>query len=131
MSIRIYTFSSRRPDLSPGQYKEYYEKTHAPLILSLLGDAAPLSYIRNYISRSNDATQNYPAQLLMGQGQELDFDCVCESVFRDQVHLERCLAELNRPDKREQREADEANFLDMSKLKVVTVETHGNYADGA
>ncbi|MFC1999762.1 EthD domain-containing protein [Chloroflexota bacterium] len=61
----------RKPGLTPGEFREQFEKVHAPLEVSLFPTLK--RYVRNYI------TTNF----LTDGDAEPDFDCIVEHWFDD------------------------------------------------
>jgi len=121
---RLLVLTARRPDLTPDQFKHHYENVHIPLLRRLLGDAFPLTQERNYTPRSADGS----VEALIGGG-DLAYDCVTVSVFADGEHLQRAVAESNDPRKKVKREEDEAKFLDMTKTKMIMVDSKKTCTD--
>ena len=115
---RLLVLTARCPDLTLDQYKEHYENVHIPLLRRLLGDAFPLTQKRNYIPHSADGS----AEALTGS-EDLAYHCITVSVFADGEHLQRAVAESNDPKKKAEREEDEAKFLDMTKTKMMMVDS--------
>ena len=110
----------RLPSLTPQEFKLHYETKHVPLITGLIdGDAAPISYRRNYLNRTSDGK---PA-LLHGDIDRADWDCFVEITFRDEEHLRRYLAVYGANMKAIAEH--EATFLDQKKVLVATYATEG------
>lgn len=121
---RLLVLTARRQDLTPDQYKHHYENVHIPLLRRLLGDAFPMTQERHYIPRSPDGS----LETLIGSG-DLAYDCITISVFADGEHLQRAVAESNDPEKKAEREEDEAKFLDMTKTKILSLDSKRTCTD--
>lgn len=101
----------RRADLSRQQFIDYYERRHAPLILSLLPGI--VEYRRNF-ALFDGAYVNPGAA-------PFDFDVVTELWFAD---YDAAMAVAVLPDVAARIAADEANFLDRSATRMFVVEEH-------
>lgn len=121
---RLLVLTARRQDLTPEQYKHRYEEIHIPLLYRLLGDAFPLAQERHYIPRSTDRS----LQSLIGSG-DMAYDCIAISVFADEEHLQRAVAESNDTKKKAVREEDEAKFLDTTMTKMMMVDSKKTCTD--
>jgi hypothetical protein len=122
---RLLVLTARRQDLTPEQYKHHYEEIHIPLLRRLLGDAFPFAQERHYIPRSTDGGS---LQSLIGSG-DVAFDCITISVFADEEHLQRAVAESNDTKKKAVREEDEAKFLDTTMTKMMMVDSKKTCTD--
>ncbi|KAL4876003.1 EthD domain-containing protein [Aspergillus karnatakaensis] len=134
MALRLLITSSRKPGLTPEQFKEHYEN-HAELIKRLAGDTFPLSHRRIYIARTttntntlstgtDDATPRNattPATVLRGTQTQFDFDATAELTFESQAAFDCFVARLQEPENAAQIEADEEGFLERSSVGIVFV----------
>ena len=124
MPYTILIFTSRRPDLSPDDYKSHYETKHVPLLQSIGGPVFPKSYTRRYVERS--ATQStdgvhYPATAVLGPTEDFEYDCVTELVFVDEAAFNTFMGLAGQPDAAARIARDEEDFLDRAKTKAVVV----------
>lgn len=116
--IRITVLVTRRPDLSPEQFREGYETSHARLAVRLFGHLW-LSYCRNYVV----AARNF-AGLSDGPG----FDAVSEFVLRDADAFAE-MARIGAAHSAEIR-ADEERWFNRSRCWTVTGDTvHHDLSD--
>jgi len=99
----------RRADLSREAFIDYYERQHAPLILSLLPGI--VEYRRNF-ALFDGAYVNPGAA-------PFDFDVITELRFAD---YDAAMAVATRPDVAGRIAADEENFLDRSATRMFLVE---------
>ncbi|KAI0475632.1 EthD domain-containing protein [Xylariaceae sp. FL0804] len=119
-SVRVVALIYRKPDLTPEQFKDYYERNHMPLVRALTGDGFPLRHTRRYIPRTRLTTGPgphgaYPATVISGSPSEFGFDCIAELAFRDRAHLQAYFAALLRPEVSARLTADCVRFVDMSR----------------
>ncbi|WP_336874003.1 EthD domain-containing protein [Rhodococcus qingshengii] len=114
--IKVIALLARRPDLSHAEFVHYYENNHSVLIRRLLPQVG--DYRRNYIERN---TILGPAGV-----PDLDFDVITEMFFADRAAYDAMLATHAQPEVCSAIEADEANFLDRSRIRMFLVDTHTN-----
>jgi len=105
--FKVLAFLTRREGFSTGDFIDYYENHHVPLILKLA--TAPLLYERHYTGET-----------LTRAGREVDFDVVTELGFADRAGYLAWMAQL--ADTGGQVAADEARFLDRSRTRAYVVE---------
>ncbi len=106
----------RRRDLTPDQFREYYETRHAPLAMRLFPYLK--EYRRNYIRRDIHH-QRAGGEALRTP---LDFDVVTEIIFSDRGDYQRMVRDMADPAIREQVVADEQQFIDRSATVVFIVD---------
>ncbi|OHV65279.1 EthD domain-containing protein [Pseudofrankia sp. BMG5.36] len=110
--IKIVALIKRRPDLTLGEFREYYEHRHAALFQRVI-PAEVADAIIHYV-------QNHTVALGRGTT-ETAYDCVTEIGFRDRAGL----ATWNRwylGDEGGVLRDDEENFMDKSRRYVLVTE---------
>lgn len=107
----VMTFLTRRADLDPAAFADYYENRHVPLIRELVG--LPPVYKRRYL-RAEAA--------LAPENGAIGFDAVTEVGFPDRAAFLAWMAAVTAPEVAERIAADEAVFLDRSKMRPYVVE---------
>jgi hypothetical protein len=131
MPFKIVGYLTRKPGMTPAEFRDYYENTHMPLLVSLTGPAFPKTHTRTYLTRtpidssSSDTTNdNFVAAAFAGKPEEFEYDAYAELVFENADKFAEFGKRLT-----EIREAedgafhrDELAFLDLSKAKGVVVE---------
>lgn len=103
---------SRKPGMSFEDFRHHYETSHVPLVKRLMG-ADLTDYVRNY---RNAEGNPFP----VGPGAE--FDCMTEFHFADQAAFERAVGAIEHPDNAPLVRADEAKFLDTSRVLIAMVD---------
>ncbi|KAI1344475.1 EthD domain-containing protein [Xylariaceae sp. FL0016] len=129
MAVRLLALVYRKPDITPEQFKEYYEVAHLPLLKFLVGEGFPISHTRRYIPRTTltslpgpyGALLQYPATVISGSPSEFGFDCISEMDFRDQRHLQTYFAAMIRPDVSARLTEDCVKFMDMSRAAPTVI----------
>ena len=108
--LRILSYLVKRDGMETGEFIDYYENQHVPLILSLA--TPPLVYKRHYLQR-DDA-------LNIGEA-GIDFDVVTEQAFTDREAFLSWIAAVTRGGNADRVAADEARFLDRSRTRSCLV----------
>ena len=119
--------------MSPTEFRDYYESTHMPLLLSFTRSVFPTSHTRHYLIRtpkdrsSSDITnKNHAVTVYEGNPEDFnDFDVYAELVFESKEKLNafaQRLGEMMMTAEDGVFRADEQAFLDLSKRKVVVVD---------
>jgi EthD domain len=107
--FKVLAFLTKRDGMATGEFVDYYENHHVPLILELA--RAPLVYKRRY-----------RGEALTRDGGGVDFDVVTELGFADRAAYIGWMAQL--ADAGGQVAADEARFLDQSRMRAFVVEEY-------
>jgi uncharacterized protein (TIGR02118 family) len=105
--FKVFAYLTKRDDITPEAFKDYYENHHVPLVLSLA--PLPKVYKRNYLVRGDSANLESPT---------IEFDVVTEQVWDDRSGFENWIATLGVPAIAE----DEARFLDRSQTKAYVID---------
>lgn len=134
MAYTILLFITRKPTLSPEEFKHHYENVHIPLAQRLCAGSWPSRFTRQYLARTNrkgfggPANPDRPPLFLRGDAQVLDYDCVCEMVFESENAFQTFYRKIYEKDVAAKLAADEITFLELGRAVVVgeTVSTeHG------
>ena len=116
MPVKIIVMVRRKAGLSPEQFRDGYENSHAAMAVRLFGHLW-LSYQRNYLTRTgNNFARGGP------EGpDEIGFDAVSEFVLRD----EAAQAEMGRiaQENMAMIKEDEARWFDQAHCWTVGCET--------
>ncbi|KAL5337429.1 hypothetical protein BJX70DRAFT_246322 [Aspergillus crustosus] len=131
MTFKALLFVTRKPGLTPTEFRTHYDTVHLPLIQSLGGADFPLSHKRLYLSRPDPGADNsYPATTIMGSPEDFPYDCITELTFVDEAGMRRFFRRRMEDGVREVVEKDEGGFMDSEKMKLVVlggvVETTGS-----
>jgi uncharacterized protein (TIGR02118 family) len=118
MTYTVFLLTVRLPGTSFESFRDHYENTHVPLVHEVLKDVLPLSYTRYYLKRNDKAEGALPL-VLMGDISTVDYDCLTIIECRDEEHF----GQLNHSPRKEELEADQAKFADLSKFRVIAVES--------
>ncbi|KIF77567.1 hypothetical protein QR77_34430 [Streptomyces sp. 150FB] len=105
--LKLLSYLKRRDDITSEAFKEYYENSHVPLILSLA--PSPTVYKRHYLVRGDAANL---------REDEIDFDVVTELGWEDRDVFNAWMTAVSD----ERVGIDEARFLDRARTRAVLVE---------
>jgi len=129
----IVAFLWRKPGISPEAFRDYYENNHMKLLLSVGGDAFPLTHTRHYVPRkyvnaaSSDITNtNFKPTVYGGTTEFFDFDCYTEMTFKDFDHFMAFNVKILDADANsDEWKKDQANFVDTSEKsrQIVLLDT--------
>ena len=117
MPIKMMVMVKRRPDLTPEQFRDGYESSHAPLAVKLFGHLW-LEYRRNYLKTGRHFGQEHGGAF----GPDgIGYDALSEFVLPD----EAALAEMGRvaAENRAMIHEDEKRWFDRRLCWSVAVET--------
>jgi hypothetical protein len=108
--LRLLSYLVKREGMSSGEFIDYYENHHVPLILRLA--PAPVVYKRHYLQRGD----------ALNVGEDgVDFDVVTEQAFADRAGFQSWIAAVTAGEAGERVAADEARFLDRSRTRSCVV----------
>jgi hypothetical protein len=118
---KIVVLIRRKPELSRGEFRDYYEERHVPLALRFIRPFL-LDYRRTYL----ESEAGY-ADMVSGEDEAPAadggaYDCITEMWFRDAAALEAMFETLSRPDVRAALTEDENRFLDRESVRVIQCE---------
>ncbi|CAH0050586.1 unnamed protein product [Clonostachys solani] len=114
--IRFMMFARRRQDLTPDEYKDYYENHHVPLLKSLAGRTFPLSHKRTYVNR---ATPDYSAVIVFGEQADFEYDSMSILTLKDQKHYDALFSLYNDNTTGKAIHDDEKNFIEWAKAVII------------
>jgi hypothetical protein len=127
MPYNIFLFITRKPSLTPEEFKDYYENTHIPLLKSLVGDLFPLHHTRQYFARTDrkgfggPANRDHPNYLLRGAPEGFDFDVIAELAWENEKVFHEFYKAIYKSDVAAKLALDEEHFLDSGSLRSVVV----------
>lgn len=104
MPVTILMFMPRKAGTSIEQFRNHYEHNHVPLIKDALGGCLPVSHTRYYFDES------------------AEYDCITKLEFRDGEHSAQFNDAFATSPRKAELEADQAAFVDGSRMKVMVVE---------
>lgn len=105
--IKVFAYMSKRADITSAQFREHYENTHVPLVLTFA--PLPRVYKRNYLDAGDPNSLESPA---------IGFDVVSEWVWDDEASFAAWAALAEVPEII----ADEQRFLDRSRTRAYLIQ---------
>lgn len=127
MPYTILLFLTRKPNLSPEEFKHHYENVHIPLAKRFCANKWPHKFTRQYLARitrkgfGGPANPDRPPLLLRGDAQDIDYDCVSEMTFESEHAFQAFYKRVYEKDVAATLAADETTFLELGKTRVVVV----------
>ncbi|KAH6616801.1 EthD domain-containing protein [Boeremia exigua] len=127
MAYTILLFVTRRPDLSPEAFRDHYENVHIPLAQRLCAGSWPYKFTRQYLARitrrgfGGPANPDRPPLLLRGDADVIDYDVVSEMTFESEGAFQAFYKRIYEKDVAAKLAADENEFLQLGKTRVVVV----------
>lgn len=109
----VLLFCYRLPTITATEFRDYVENIHAPLVESLLGDKHPLSHTRYYTNKDSG--------FAVGSPTSDDADLIAVITYASEEHFHESMRARNAEGIGEVIRADEAKFMDRSKVKVIKI----------
>lgn len=110
-------FLTRRPDMSMDEFKDYYEKAHAPLLAPMMPQA--LRYVRRFV-------QPEPS-IVTGAPSAVPFDCLMELWWNSRGDFEACMASLGEGDAFQRIYEDEEKIFASHQNPTCSIEEHDSF----
>ncbi len=107
--IKLLSFKTRRPDLTPAAFRSHYEQRHVPLGLSFIDHFRWRKYVRNYVVSPAPAS--------------VDFDCMTEFWVAGREDQQRTAEFVDSPEF-SVLDDDDRRFLDVTRRLSFEVEEH-------
>lgn len=120
MTFSFLLFITRKPSLSPDEFKTHWDTKHVELLRTIAGEHFPLTHTRRYIARtSHDG--NWPASILVGAQEDFTYDGIAELVFPNEAAFRAFFAVVSEPEAAAQIAEDEEAFIVREKMKAVVL----------
>lgn len=116
-AVKVVALIRKKQGITTEQFKEYYEGTYVPLILSITSTIS--RYIRNYVQENSDwhpASENPTI-----------YDCVTEVWFDTEEGFAKFLKDFTTGETVARVSADEDTFVDKPNGQVFVVKESGGY----
>lgn len=135
MALTILMFYTRRPDLTPAQFRDHMESKYFPIVKEVMGSHIPVMTTLRYVERCGGGfgdrlgatlaskyrnDDNAPV-LLVGYPKDLGWDAMVEMSFKDGLHLTQGYAATNSAEGQRIRDAEE-KFIIPEAMKVVLMD---------
>lgn len=119
--------ASRKEGLTLTQFKRHHEDVWVPLVKEVCGHLFPLTWTRRYLAESEHEAQRKPGAaglpaLLIGNKEDVGWDCLSEMTFSDELHFQQFFARINEIETGQRLLEEERKFSDSSKLKFIVME---------
>jgi hypothetical protein len=113
--FKVLAFLSRKPGMSPKEFKAYYETRHVQVI-NEVAPGIPV-YRRNFLQLNDPQNRN---------ADQINFDVVTEMEFPDRESFQLWAKSFAAPGAAERVAEDEAQFIDRDHIRVCVVEVSEN-----
>ena len=120
MRVKLIAMIRRRSDLSPQEFREYYEHRHVPLATRLLPYFA--EYRRNYIDHSKHVVPEHQNDSTSGTAPPLDYDVITEFIYASEEDYRQSMAAMADPEIGRIFAEDEARFMDRQSITILFVD---------
>lgn len=120
MSYTVVSFETRKPELTPTEFQEYYDNTHVPIIKQAVGSSFPNSHARYYLKRQPDGVSPL---VFIGSADNVDYDAIVIMTFESEQQLMDFQTKYGQPDIAAKIGASADKFILSSKLTVLGLET--------
>jgi hypothetical protein len=124
MTIKVLWMLKRKPGITPAQFREHYERSHAAIARKYVGHLL-MSYTRNYQTEAWGGTASDPEGF---RQRPFDYDCITELVVADEAAYEEMGRIFGEPAAGAELIEDELKFLDRHAtvmLRCDEVADHG------
>lgn len=119
MTFTFLLFITRKPSLTPEEFKNHWESVHIPLLKEIAGDTFPTTHTRRYIARPVELNSSWPAAVLVGTQDDFTYDGVAELVFRDEEAFRKFFGVVSEPANKARIEEDEEAFIVREAMRAV------------
>lgn len=128
MPFTILVLATRKPTLSPDEFKHHYETKHLPLLRSLVGlDLMPPHSTRQYFARidrqgfGGPANRNRPLLMLRGTSEDVEYDVLTQMTWDTEQQFQKFYKAIYETTAAARLAEDEEHFLDPGKLRAIVV----------
>jgi uncharacterized protein (TIGR02118 family) len=115
MAFKTIALLKAKPGISRGEFVDYYETHHAPLVRQLMPGI--VDYRRNYVQADG--------AFAFAASPPFDYDSVTEIWFADRASYDAAIAAVSEPEAAARLAADEQNFIDRARTRMFVVEERG------
>ncbi|PSN65034.1 hypothetical protein BS50DRAFT_575141 [Corynespora cassiicola Philippines] len=122
MPYTIVSFETRKPDLTPAEFEDYYDNVHVRVIQEAMGPSFPKSHARYYLKRQPDDPKNANSTIplvFIGSVEDVDYDAIVIMTFESEQHLLDFQTKYGEPDIAAKIGASADKFIIQSKLRVM------------
>ena len=111
------TVATRKEGITRAEFRRHNEELYAPLLKKLAGKFHPLAWTRRYHVDDSECPTGIP-RVLIGGDDGLDWDCLGEMTFEDELHLQQFIAIMH-SDAGVLILKEEEKFADPGKTKLL------------
>ncbi|KAL2867519.1 EthD domain-containing protein [Aspergillus lucknowensis] len=122
MTFTIAVFVTRKPGLTPSDFRNHWENKHIPLLQRLGGSLFPLNHSRHYLAREETVDGDggycdFPVTPLVGESADFTYDGFAVVTFASESAFRGFLSVMISDEVQE----DEERFTDREKMRAVVL----------
>ena len=119
---KVISMMKRNPNISAQEFKEFYERKHAPAAAKVLVKYCS-DYRRNYPSKQFLSIDGTLRELQDPQGpHSFPYDIVNEFWFKDKESMDIVFKGFAARDRKAEAEVEDERYLDLNSIRVLIVE---------
>jgi EthD domain len=119
---KVISMMKRNPNVSAEEFKEFYERKHAPAAAKVLVKYCS-DYRRNYLSKQFLTIDGTVRELQDPQGPDsFPYDIVNEFWFKDKESMDIVFKGFAARDRKAEVETEDQRYLDLDSIRVLIVE---------
>ena len=119
MVFRVFLFVTRKPTITPAEFKTHWDTVHVELLKSLTKEHFPITHTRHCIARPTEENGKWPAAVLVGTQEDFSYDGIAELAFEDEAAFKTFYGIVSEPEVAAKIAADEDNFILKEKTRAV------------
>jgi hypothetical protein len=126
MNYTVVSFETRKPELSPAEFEDYYDNVHVHVVQEAMGSSFPKSHVRYCLKRQSNDPNNVNNTLplvFIGSIDDVDYDAIVIMTFENQKQLLEFQSKYWEPDIATKIGASAEKFIVQSKQRVVGLES--------
>ncbi len=119
MTFSFLLFITRKPTITPAEFKEHWDNVHVELLKSIAKEHFPITHTRHLIARPAEENGIWPAAVLIGAQEGFTFDGIAELVFEDETAFKTFYGLVSEPEAAAKIAADEETFIVREQMRAV------------
>ncbi|KAF2705618.1 hypothetical protein K504DRAFT_460331 [Pleomassaria siparia CBS 279.74] len=119
MVFIVLLYITRKPTLTPSEFRHHWDTQHVQLLKSIAGEDFPITHTRHYIARPTEVNGAWQAAVLLGGQEDFSYDGIAELVFEDEDAFHTFFASVSAPEAAASIAEDEDRFIVREKTRAV------------
>lgn len=118
-SYILTTVATRKEGVTRAEFQRHNEEFYVPLLQKTAGKLHPLAWTRQYHVDDAECPTGVP-RVLIGTAEDMDWDCMGEMTFEDELHYQQFIAFMHSDDAVPIL-TEEEKFADPGKTKLIVM----------